>query len=158
MRRRQSAGWGGGSFFADLDQNVGFTSSGSFLPVLTRRASIFSFDHNRFLSMRELFVSQGHPPLETEDLGMATGCPSMFGLLKAPQLMELLGNSLHVATMGLWILYTLCNTVAVQDLDYHFDFVEEARLASAAAAASEPLTGAELSGSESAHSDCVILP
>ena len=117
-------------FVADIEQNVGFTSSGPILPVLTKRAAVYSFNRGRFMTMRELFLSQGHPAHDIGDPGMATGFPlKVFDALGPFKLQELLGNSLHVATMGLWLIYMLSQCVATDDLDYNFNFVAEAALA-----------------------------
>ena len=62
-------------YFADLEQNVGFTSAGPIFPVLTRKALLYSFEAKRFVTLRELFLPQGHPPPGTPDPALEPGCP-----------------------------------------------------------------------------------
>ena len=116
-------------YFADLEQNVSFTSAGPIFPVLTRKALLYSFEAKRFVTLRELFLSHGRPPPGTPDLGWGPRCPGIFPLLKAERQQEFSGNNLHLSTMGMWRLYVLANSVAVEDLDLSFDFMGEHALA-----------------------------
>ena len=115
--------------------------------MLTRKALLYSFEAKRFVTMRELFLSHGRPPPGTPDPGLGPGCPGTFQLLKAERQQELSGNSLHLSTMGMWLLYVLANSVAVEGSDFSFDFMGEHALANVEADADDDDDGGCDSGS-----------
>ena len=116
----------GGVVFSDIEQNVGFTSASPEMPCLTRKASIFDFTSNRFATPKELFISQGHA-VEIEGVvsvepAMGMGCPNIWSITSPTEQMSLLGNSLHITTMGCWLLYCLANVMFADEFDDDFNF------------------------------------
>lgn len=123
---------------ADLGQNVGWTSIGPRLPVLTRNMLLCDVRRDRLITAGEMCLSQGHPVMAQgpgshvvglDDSDGSFAWRGAFQELSRRQKIALVGNGQHLASTGAFVLWVLSNLVHVDDLDMGFQFMGEHRLA-----------------------------
>ena len=100
------------AWFADIDQNVGFTSVGPYVPVLVKHGKILNMSTKELFLPRELMAVQGEATYVTPG-APSERFPSFFWRAvqeidtKEASLIRMAGNSFHMVNMGTMTLYCL---------------------------------------------------
>ena len=88
----------------DLSQNVSVRGKLSdSVPSLLTRCTIWSFKHNRFLTVPEAFQLMGWPVYFDEHGAFPFEHDAFFPEYSAAQLQKAVGNSFHCRLVGLWL-------------------------------------------------------
>ena len=108
-----------GNYLVDLDHDVGYgPASGPVLPALDTHPTIYSFQGGRLLLPQELLAAQGVDMFPA----MAVTRPvsplrDVFSSFSANDLRFFAGNSMHVPTLGAWLMYAMGNVLPRSSLE-----------------------------------------
>jgi hypothetical protein len=107
----------GGSFLADLDHNIGFgPTAGPDMPSLDTHPTIFSWLRGRLATPMELLAAQGvdmYPELSGGRL--VSPLRTIFKKYSSNQVRFMAGNSMHIPTHAVWMLYVISHMVKRSD-------------------------------------------
>lgn len=103
---------------ADLNQNLEYSGFSGNFPTMTRHMILYEFSRRRLITSREMFLSQGHPvlPVPGLDLTSRFAWSNAFGALTRKDRLSLLGNGMHMSSVGAFFLFVLSQLIHVDHI------------------------------------------
>ena len=108
------------AFFADLEQTPvrGASTPGPLLPSLLTHGTVHSFNPDRLVTPRELYLAHGYNRCPSQ-----TQCPvpclleDFLSSISSRESKELLGNGWHLPTMASFFCYILAHCVSLKSIN-----------------------------------------